>query len=102
MSLKDANKALLDGDFSAACLLYWGHKVSLGLGSPSLDFNLEILRRRWLRSRQGEPLKVIVAAWEVGHNSDGRAMTLAEVWLTPAEVAPIGCRILSSIGRASW
>lgn len=101
MSLKDANKALLDGDFSAACLLYWDHKVSLGLGSPSLDFNLEILRRRWLRSRQGEPLKVIVAAWELGHNSAGRAMTLAEVWRPHAEVAIIGCRILS-FGGTLW
>src|SRR5690625_384039 len=101
MSLKDANKALLDGNFSAASLLYWNHKIALGPGSPSLDYNLELLRHRWLRSRRGQPLKVVVTSWGLSHNPAGRAMTLAEVWRPHAEVAIIGC-LIPSFGRSLW
>lgn len=101
MSLKDANKALLGGRFAIASLTYWNHKIALGPGSPSLDYNLEVLRRRWLRSREGQRLKVVVTAWELSHNPAGRAMTLAEVWRPYADVEIVGCCI-PSFGRALW
>lgn len=101
MSLRDANRAVLAGNFAAACASYWNFKQSIGAGFPSLDFNLELVRRRWLRSRQGQPAKVVVACWELSHNPAGRAMTLAEAWQPHADVAILGC-LIPSFGGTLW
>lgn len=101
VSLQDANKAVLASNFAAACARYWNHKQALGSDSPSLDFNFEVIRRRWLRSRRGQIAKVVVCSWELAHNPAGRAMTLAEAWQPHADVAIVGC-IVPSFGASLW
>ena len=100
-SIGNANSYLAEGHFTLAIQEYLYAKQFLGPDFPALDFNFEVTRRRWLVSRSGEELKVVVCCWGLSHNPAGRAMTLAEAWCPLAHVEIAGC-LIPSFGTTLW
>lgn len=108
--LAQGNRAVRDGEYARAIRHYLAGAQSLdGLSElyPHLEANLSLARGRYLRQRaearrRGEPARVGVCGWELGHNSAGRVKTLADLYQPHAVVEMIGCIFPTRAGGRPW
>lgn len=101
-SLSQANKALIEQNYTKAIPLYIRALQEWPELKSSIQTNLQIAQRRYreLRAEVSRP-KVAVSGWELSHNAAGRAYTLASIYERVADVEIIGA-IFPVWGREVW
>lgn len=100
--LAAANRDLREGRHDQAIRQYVSALQELPAFGAIISANLDIARARFRRDRHTKPkLRVTVCGWDLSHNAAGRALTLAHMYETFADVAIVGSAFTAS-GPALW